>query len=67
MVGWHHHLFGHESEQTPGDRERQESLAGCPELGMTGKGNDWSQLQICFYFVAIKKIQVPYSDDCTTW
>ena len=67
MVGWHHHLFGHESKQTPGDREGQESLVGCPELGMTGKGNDWSWLQICFYFVAIKKIQVHYSDDCTTW
>ena len=24
MVGWHHQLNGHESEQTPGDSERQE-------------------------------------------
>ena len=31
MVGWHHQLNGHESEQTPGDSEGQESLAcGCP-------------------------------------
>ena len=26
MVGWHHQLNGHEFEQTPGDRKRQESL-----------------------------------------
>ena len=26
MVGWHHQLNGHESEQTPGDREGQGSL-----------------------------------------
>jgi len=25
MVGWHHQLNGHESEQTPGDREGQGS------------------------------------------
>ena len=29
MVGWHHGLSGHESEQAPGDGEGQESLAGC--------------------------------------
>ena len=27
MVGRHHRLNGHESEQTPGDNERQGSLA----------------------------------------
>jgi len=26
MVGWHHQLNGHESEQTLGDNERQEAL-----------------------------------------
>ena len=26
MVGWHHQLNGHESEQTPGDSEGQGSL-----------------------------------------
>ena len=26
MVGWHHRLNGHESEQTPGDSEGQGSL-----------------------------------------
>ena len=29
MVGWHHQLNGHESEQTPGDGEGQGSLACC--------------------------------------
>ena len=26
MVGWHHRLNGHESEQTPGNSEGQEAL-----------------------------------------
>ena len=26
MVGWHHQLYGHEFEQTPGDSEGQGSL-----------------------------------------
>ena len=29
MVGWHHGLNGHESEQTPGDSEGQGSLECC--------------------------------------
>ena len=29
MVGWHHQLNGHESEQTPGDSGGQRSLACC--------------------------------------
>ena len=35
MVGWHHRLNGHESEQTPGDSEGQESLACCSTWGRT--------------------------------
>ena len=27
MVGWHHQFNGHESEQTLGESERQESMA----------------------------------------
>ena len=30
---WHHHLNGHESEQTPGDSEGQGSLACCSPWG----------------------------------
>ena len=33
MVGWHHQLKGHESEQIPGDGEGQESLACCSLWG----------------------------------
>ena len=33
MVGWHHQLNGHESEQAPGDGEGQESLACCGPWG----------------------------------
>ena len=33
MVGWHHQLNGHESEQAPGDGEGQGSLACCSPWG----------------------------------
>ena len=33
MVGWHHRLSGHESEQTLGDGEGQGSLACCSPWG----------------------------------
>ena len=33
MVGWHHRLNGHESEQSQGDIEGQESLACCSPWG----------------------------------
>ena len=33
MVGWHHQLNGHKSEQTPGDSEEQGSLACCSPRG----------------------------------
>ena len=33
MVGRHHQLKGHEFEQTQGDSEGQESLAGCSSWG----------------------------------
>ena len=34
MVGWHHRLYGLEFEQTPGDGERQGSLACCSPWGL---------------------------------
>ena len=33
MIEWHHRLNGHESEQTPGDREGQRSLVCCSPWG----------------------------------
>ena len=40
IVGWHHQLDGHESEQATADSEGQGNLAccspwGCKDLGMT--------------------------------
>ena len=45
MVGWHHWLNGHESEQAPGDNEGQGSLAcsspwGHKESDMTERWNN---------------------------
>ena len=41
MVGWHHRLNGHESEQTPGDSEGQGSLACCMQsMGLQRVGLD---------------------------
>ena len=34
MVGWHHQLSGHESEQTPGDSEGQGRLVCCSPAGL---------------------------------
>ena len=33
VVGWHHELNGHESEQAPGDSEKQGSLLYCSPWG----------------------------------
>ena len=51
MVGWHHRLNGHESEQTPGDTEGQGSLACCSpwgykESGMTERLNSNKSMTI---------------------
>ena len=39
VVGWHHRLNRHESEQTPGDGDGQESLACCKASDMTEQLN----------------------------
>ena len=40
MVGWHHRLDGHESEQTPGDSEVQGSLVCCSPW-LKRVGHNW--------------------------
>ena len=40
MIGWHHLLNGHESEQTLGDSERQGSLECCSLMGLQRGGHD---------------------------
>ena len=55
MVGWHHRLNGHESEQAPGDSEGQGNLACCSPWGCKGQDmnlrvrHDFATKQ-CFYF-----------------
>ena len=44
MVGGHHQLNGHESEQTPGDSEGQRSLACCSSRGCR-VSYDWATEQ----------------------
>ena len=51
MVGWHHRLNGHESEQTPGEGEGQGGLAccspqGCEESDMTEQLNNKSSAAV---------------------
>ena len=42
MVGWHHQLNGHVSEQAPGDGEGQGSLACCMQfMGSQRVGHNW--------------------------
>ena len=42
MVGWHHWLNGHESEQTPGNSEAQGSLECCSPWGyQESDTNEW--------------------------
>ena len=50
MIGWHQQLNGHESEQTPGDSEGQESLAcfspwRCKEWDTTERLNNKNKTQ----------------------
>ena len=49
MVGWHHRLDGHESEQALGGGDGQGSLVscslwGCKELNMTERLNNSSHI-----------------------
>ena len=54
MIGWHHGLSGHESEQTLGDSEGQGRLSccspwGCKELDMTQQLNKLTYKGMQFY------------------
>ena len=40
MVGWHYQFNGHKFEQTPGDSERQGSLASYRPVGSQRVGHD---------------------------
>ena len=67
MVGWHHWLNGHESEQVPGDGEGQESLACCSPWGqkesdMTEKLNKISQICQDSPFITFLPMQLVFHD-----
>ena len=49
MVGWHHQLNGHEFEQTSGDSEGQDSLAGCSPWGQRVGHNLATEQQEQYY------------------
>ena len=45
MVGWHHQLNGHESEQTRGDSGGQGSLECCSPWGFRVRQNSMTEQQ----------------------
>ena len=48
MVGWHHRLNGHESEQTPGDSDGQGSLPRCsPRRHKQSDVTEWLNNKSC--------------------
>ena len=53
MVGWHHPLSGHESEQNPGDGEGHGSLACCGLWGHkesdTTERLSWIDLSLSYF------------------
>ena len=58
MVGWHHQLNGHESEQTLGDTEGQGGLACCSPWGCKESRHDLAteqQREMVFKMIAFMK------------
>ena len=53
MVGWHHQLNGHEFEQTPGESERQGSLAGCCSWGRKELDMTATYQQPCLFSTSV--------------
>ena len=63
MFGWHQRLSGHEFEQTPGDIERQESLACCSLWGHRVRDNLVTEQQQ----QQIQCLQTPFSSAFLFW
>ena len=61
MVGWHHQLNGHESEQIPRDSEGQGILVCCSPWGLQRVGHDMGtkKQQIIVNTETSKKEQMP--------
>ena len=62
MVGWHHQLDGHESEQAPGVGERQESLACCSPWGRKESEwlSDWTTITTTYIYPLFFSISFPF-------
>ena len=54
MVRWHHQLKGHESEQTPGDGEGQESLVCFSPRGSQKVRHDWVTEQQQKHYISLR-------------
>ena len=72
MVGWHHWLNGHESEQTPGDSEGQGSLVCCSPWGRRESDvTEWLNNTILFnwlhyyYHIQDKESRFQFGSDTT--
>ena len=60
FVGWHHQLYGHEFEQTPGDSEGQGRVMGCSPWGRRVRqdlGTEQQLSNICFFFFIIPRVK----------
>ena len=68
MAGWHHWLYGHESEWTPGVGDGQGGLACCDSWGHkesdTTEQLNWTELNWCSFclhsiFKAVSRAHIP--------
>ena len=62
MIGWHHWLDGHESEQTPGVGDKQGNLACCSPLGCRVRNDfatEMNRTAIISYFGNQKHVYSP--------
>ena len=65
MVIWHHHLNGHEHEQTPGDSVGQRRLARSKSVGSQRAGvtKSWTEQQGALSVASFANIS-SHSEDC---
>ena len=69
MVGWHHQLDGHESEQAPGVGDEQGSLACCSPWGRKESDTtewlnlaNWTDSLICLFLLSLPLLLLSKKD-----